>query len=173
MNKYFGDVGYLPPVVHGPTVTTLIEAAYNALEQDMRVDIGSVMLILSLCTSTTFAWTPFDDARGLFANADEANSQSTAWLKASLDLVDYAHRTAHVSLELLQGMVILFFVLCSYESVSSRARTLQAQAVNMGRELGLHCIDYPSSQAAENAVMNSTKMEMSRRVWWYLASSDW
>ncbi|KND92531.1 hypothetical protein TOPH_02611 [Tolypocladium ophioglossoides CBS 100239] len=174
LQKYTSDVSHFHHIIHAPSLPGLIDAVYNGLDQGNGVDLGALALLLSICTSTTYAWTVHDDARGLYANAAEANSQTTAWLKAALDVVDYAQRTAHVSLECTQGMIILFFVLCSLEGVSSRARALVAQSIAMGRELALHCIDYPNNAAASDpAQMNTIKTEIGRRVWWYLAASDW
>lgn len=174
LQKYISDVSHFHHIIHKPSLPGLIDDVYNGLDQGNGVNLGALALLLSMCASTTYAWTTHDDARGLYANAAEANSYTTAWLKAALDVVDYAQRTAHVSLECTQGMIILFFVLCSLEGVSSRARALVAQSIAMGRELALHCIDDPSNSAASDpAQMNTIKTEIGRRVWWYLAASDW
>ncbi|PNY27642.1 Uncharacterized protein TCAP_02445 [Tolypocladium capitatum] len=174
LQKYASDVSHFHHIVHVPSLPGIIDAVYNGLDQGNGVDLGALVLLLSICTSTTYGWTAHDDARGLYVNAAEANSHTTAWLKAALDVVDYAQRTAHVSLECTQGMIILFVVVCCLEGVSSRARSLIAQSIAMGRELALHCIDYPDNSAASvPAQSNTVKTEIGRRVWWYLAASDW
>lgn len=77
-------------------------------------------------------------------------------------------------LECIQGIIVLFFVLCSLGGVSSRARCLVAQSITMARELALHSIDYPGNSSAANSVRtNIVRTEIGRRVWWYLAATDW
>ncbi|KID90675.1 Fungal transcriptional regulatory protein [Metarhizium guizhouense ARSEF 977] len=174
LQKYLSDVSHFHHIIHAPSMGGLIDATYNGLEQGDRVDIGAILLLLSICTTTTYAWTTFDDSRCLFANYVEANSQATSWLKASLDVADHAHRTAHLSVECVQGMIVMFYVLCSLEGVSSRARSLVAKSIAMGRELALHRIDYSSNgSSGEVAGADTVKTEISRRVWWYLTATDW
>ncbi|UNI16204.1 hypothetical protein JDV02_002664 [Purpureocillium takamizusanense] len=174
VQKYVSDVSHFHHIIHFPTLPRLIDDIYDGIERDSRVDVGGILLLLSICTCTTYAWTPYDDARALYASAAEANCQTTGWLKAGLDVVDHVQRTAHTSLECAQGMILIFFVLCSLEGVSTRARSLVSQSIAMGRELSLHLIDFPNnSPASDPQQMHSIKTEMGRRVWWYLAASDW
>ncbi|KHN97818.1 uncharacterized protein MAM_04207 [Metarhizium album ARSEF 1941] len=174
MQKYLSDVSHFHHIIHAPSMGGLIDATYNGLEQGNRVDIGAILLLLSICASTTYAWTKFDDSRCLFANSAEANSQATSWLKTSLDVADHAHRIAHISVECIQGMIIMFYALCSFEGVSSRARSLVARSIAMGRELALHRIDYsPNGSSGEVAGTDTVKTEISRRVWWFLTATDW
>ncbi len=84
-------------------------------------------------------------------------------------MLDIAHRTTRVSIEGIQGIIIASFVLANFEGFSRRARSLCSMAILLARELGLHCLDHPSN--ANSA--NSAQAEMGRRVWWYLAASDW
>lgn len=173
VRKYIDDVIHFYHVIHAPSIPGLVDAIYDGLEQGRRAEVGPLVLLLSIFSSAMFAWMPYD-GRCLYANSAEANSQTTAWLKAALDVVDHAHRMAHVSLEFAQAIIVLFFVVASLEGVSSRARCLLAQAIAMGRELVLHTIDGPSNPASSDpAQANGARTEIGRRVWWYLAASDW
>ncbi|PHH73482.1 hypothetical protein CDD83_4722 [Cordyceps sp. RAO-2017] len=172
--KYTADLSYLHHVIHSPSLPNMIDTFYDGLDQGTGVDFGMLLLLLAICGSTTYSWTPLDSTRCLYASIAEAGSQTTAWLKAALDMVDQVHRMAHASLEGIQGMIILFFVVCNLEGISFRARSLLAQSIAMGRELCLHLIDHSgNSVAKESASMDSVRAEMGRRVWWYLAASDW
>ncbi|KAK2612841.1 hypothetical protein QQS21_001121 [Conoideocrella luteorostrata] len=174
MQKYLSDVSHFHHIIHAPSMGALLDAAYNGLQQGDSPELGAILLLLAICTCTTYAWTTFDDHRCLFASSVEANAQATSWLKASLDVADYAHRVAHLSVECVQGMIILFYVLCSLEGVSTRARSLVAKSIAMGRELALHRIDYSSNASSnEDSGTDAIKTEVSRRVWWYLTASDW
>lgn len=147
---------------------------YSALDQGVRVDLGALVLLLSICTSTTYSWTPRDNAQCLFSNHKQANAQAISWLKATLDVIDHAHRITHASLECIQGMIALFFVMCNFEGISQRSRALVFKSIGMARELALHRIDYRDNSVVEESIRVSTvKTEVARRVWWHLSATDW
>jgi hypothetical protein len=173
VQKYISEVSHFHQIVHLTTLPLLVEEIYNDLERSNRFDLGCILLLLSICTCTVHAWTPHDDARGLYASAREANAQTTAWLKAGLDVIDYARRMSYSSLECIQGMIILFNVLCSLEGISTRVHSLVAESTTMGRELSLHTIDSPSSASSAPQNKSSIKDEMGRRVWWYIVMANW
>ncbi|KAK5988698.1 putative transcription factor lepB [Cladobotryum mycophilum] len=174
VQKYISDISYFHHIIHVPTIQSLVEDIYTNLEQNVPVDIGGILLLVCICASTTYAWTPQDDVRCLFANVAEANSQSTFWIKQALDVSDHAQRTAYASIECVQGLIILFFVFCNHESVSQRARNCIMSAISIASELSLHRIDEPPNMLTPAiARMSEAKKEMGRRIWWYLVAMDW
>jgi hypothetical protein len=151
-----------------------VEDIYAGLEANVRVDVGGILLIISICASTTYAWSPPDDIRCLFSDSGEANGQSTFWIKEALDVIDHAQRTAHASLECIQGLTILFFVFCNHESASFRARSVFMSAIAMATELLLHRIDDPSASSMPIILrMSDPRKEIGRRIWWFMVATDW
>ena len=128
-----------------------------------------MILLLSIFASCTNAWVKRDCERGLFSTSAEANSQSPLWIKATEDVLDIAHRTTCVSIEGIQGIIIVSFALATYEGFSRRVRSLYNMALLLARELGLHRLDHPCSAK----LSKSFHLEIGRRVWWYLVASDW
>ena len=173
VQKYVSDVSHFHQIVHLTVLPQLVDGIYDDLERSNRFDLGCILLLLSICACTVYAWTPHDDARGLYTSATDANSQTTAWMKAALDVTDYCRRIGYASLECIQGMIILFNVLCSLEGVSAHVRSLIAESTAMSRELYLHCIDLPDPASSTPLQKNSVKHEMGRRVWWYIVMANW
>lgn len=174
LQKYIVDISLFYHIVHVPSLQSLVEDIYAGLEANVRVDVGGVLLLLSICASTTYAWSPPDDIRCLFANSAEANGQSTFWIKQALDVIGHSQKTAHASLECIQGLIILFFVFCNHESVSFRARNVFMYAISMATELLLHRIDDPTASSMPTLVrMSEAKKEIGRRVWWFMVATDW
>ncbi len=171
LHKYVSDVNHFHHIVHIPSAFNSVEQVYDDVDSNSPMDIGAMSLLLSICAASTYAWSLQDDGRLLYASVAEARSQASSWLKAALDVMDHAQRTAHASLECIQGMVILFFVFCNIEGLSQRARAIHARAIAMARELSLHRIDAPSNP--DVARMKTTAIESSRRVWWFLVATDW
>ncbi|ETS00081.1 hypothetical protein M419DRAFT_101290 [Trichoderma reesei RUT C-30] len=174
LQKYIADISLFYHIIHVPTVQSLVEDIYAGLEANVRVDVGGILLLLSICASTTYAWSPPDDVRCLFSDHVEANAQSTFWIKEALDVIDHAQRTAHASLECIQGLIILFFVFCNHESVSFRARSVFMSAIAMATELSLHRLDDPQGSPMGTLLrMSEAKKEIARRVWWFMVATDW
>ncbi|PTB38315.1 hypothetical protein M441DRAFT_82483 [Trichoderma asperellum CBS 433.97] len=174
LEKFIDDVLHFHHIFHTPSLPSIVDQFYDAVEQDENVDLGQLMLILAICCSTTHTWTRYDDAKGLFDCAEYANSQTSGWLKTALDMIHHVHLAAHASLTCIQGIVIVFFMLCSLEGISPRARVLHTQAVAMAQTIGLHAIDSPNAGIHLDWLNNSRILaEVGRRTWWNLTDTDW
>ena len=169
LEKFIQDIEYIHHVVHCPSLLSVLNDVYVSLSQQGQVKPGPIILLLSIFASCTHSWVRGDSGRGLFSTPGEANSQSQLWLTVAHDILDIATRTALVSIEGIQGIMISSFVLANMEGISRRCRSLFSTALVLARELGLHCIDRPSNAC----LANSAQAEIGRRIWWYLAASDW
>ena len=170
VEKYAQDIDYIHHVVHTPSLSAVLEDIYSALNGSRQVNLGHIILVLCIFASATYSWLESDcQKRGLFSTPNEANSQSTFWIRAAQDALDIAYRTTFVSIEAIQGTIILGFVLINGEEISLRARSMFALALLMGRDLGLHRLDHPSNAGTAK----SAQAEIGRRVWWYLVAADW
>ncbi|KAH7160596.1 hypothetical protein EDB81DRAFT_319869 [Dactylonectria macrodidyma] len=174
IKKYLDHITFIHHVVHGPSLRALVDNVYDSLQQDLHIPVGSVVLFISICADVTYSWTAQDEASELFSNYHEANLQSMFWLKTALDLLDNAQRNGHISMECIQGTLLLSFVLSNIEGISIRARSIISKAVVMARELGMHRIDHPNnSSISPQPHWSGLRAEVGRRVWWYLVATDW
>lgn len=173
LEKYLNEITYIHHVVHLPSIRILIETLYDDLSQQVDIRPGNIALLLSILASATFSWNTRDPDY-IFSSVDEADRQSASWVKATLDVLEYSRRTTSGALEDVQAMIILSFVVCSLESMSSRYRNLIGTSILLSRELLLHRIDHPSTSAMVALPQpDSVQAEIGRRVWWYLAATDW
>lgn len=175
VQKYIEEITHFHHVVHIPSLWKTIDKLYDAIEDNGPIELGSVILTLSICATVTYAWTPWDaQTRCLFSTFDEAHAQTSSWLRASLDVVDHAERTVYASIESIQGIIVLFFVACNVEGITQRARAMVARCVTIARELSLHRIDSLNTSGTCVATrMSEVEAEIGRRVWWYLVATDW
>ncbi|TFA99471.1 Mitochondrial distribution and morphology protein 10 [Trichoderma ghanense] len=174
LDKFIKDVLHFHHIFHTPSLPLAVDRFYDAVEQGEPVDIGQLMVILAICCSSTHTWTRFDDSKGLFDRSADANAQTAGWLTTALDVIHHAHLAAHASLACIQGIVVVFFMICSLEGISARARLLHAQAVAMAQEIGLHYLDAPNPSSQARLLKKSTvEAEVGRRTWWYLTDTDW
>ncbi|GAD96578.1 hypothetical protein NECHADRAFT_47622 [Paecilomyces variotii No. 5] len=129
---------------------------------------GQVILLLSIFAASTYFWVQNDCAYGLFSTPAVANEQASLWIKAAEDVLDIACRSPKVSMEGVQGAIIIGFVAAHLDGLH-RYQMLFAMAVVLARDLGLHRIDHPSN----SKMANTAQAEIGRRVWWHLCTSDW
>lgn len=174
VEKFINDVLHFHHIFHTPSLPGTVDQFYDAVEQGKIVDIGQLMIVLAICCSSTHTWTRYDDNKGLFNRSEDANSQTAEWLITALDVIHHAHLAAHASMACIQGIIVVFFMICSLEGISARARLLHAQAVAMAQEIGLNSIDSPNTSSHSNPIKKSTiQAEVGRRTWWYLTDADW
>ncbi|KAF5699042.1 fungal transcriptional regulatory [Fusarium mundagurra] len=174
VNKFIADVSPFHHVIHTTSLHRVIDSLFNDLDQGRVSDTGTLLLLLAICSSSSYMWTILDNHRRLYPDIATADSQSMMWLRASLDVIDYTHRTSRLTIECTQAMVIVFFQLCCREGISRRARSLAAQAIVMARALELHRIDFHNqSSDTEGLQCSRTQTEIGRRVWWYITATDW
>ncbi|KAF1999678.1 hypothetical protein P154DRAFT_523214 [Amniculicola lignicola CBS 123094] len=169
LQKYIEHIDYLHHIVNIPQLPAYVDRVYASLSTDKDIELGQLVLLLSIFASATYSWVAEDCDRGLFASQEDANNQVPSWVEATRDVLDIMHRSATYSLEAVQGIVILGWVIINREELSTVWRSLLSHALFMSHEMGLHRVDHPSNAAAAKTV----QAEIGRRVWWYLVVSDW
>ncbi|CAO2658204.1 Nn.00g059270.m01.CDS01 [Neocucurbitaria sp. VM-36] len=96
------------------------------------------------------------------------------YIRSSMDCLEQHRRRMDHTLENVQAMLILQFLINLIESCSPRYRALSSEAIVVSHSIGLHIID--SKVAKGHMTQNGTDsitQEMKRRVWWYLTAMDW
>ena len=171
---YYNSTTYMYHVIHIPTMNKLIERTFQDLS-GRNHDVRHITLILSILASTAYLWTPEDHHHRLFTTVEAARKLAINWTKSTLDMIEHACRTLDPSMELVQAMIIISFLVGSLEGVSTKCRSLYATAITFARELSFHCIDIdkPSKQVEQEKGAQTINTEVARRIWWYLAAPDW
>ncbi|KAF2176730.1 hypothetical protein K469DRAFT_812559 [Zopfia rhizophila CBS 207.26] len=170
LEKFVRHIAHFHHVYHMPSLPNVLDRVYSCLNQRIHVKSGEIILLLSIFGSSSHSWSQDDcRERGLFSSPVEAHRQSEVWVTATEDLIGIANRTTPVSIEGIQGIIIMLFVANAVDGISRRCRSFTNMALSFARELGLHCIDHPSNAHLANTV----QAEVGRRVWWWLVSCDW
>jgi hypothetical protein len=173
VEKYLKELTYLLHVIHVPSVRMTVERLYEAVHMQTQPKPAYIALLLSIIASTLYSWTARDPGVLLSLTADEVKSRTLVFLKAALDLLEYSSRASDTSLEEVQARIITSSVVCNFEGVSSRYRSLILTAIMGARELGLHRLDQNNRSDVESIAKDTVEAEIGRRVWWYLATTDW
>ncbi|OAP64700.1 hypothetical protein AYL99_00672 [Fonsecaea erecta] len=168
VDKYLRDLTYIHHVIHSPSLRKLVDDIYHDLDQHISPKHSHVALLLSVVASATFVWTLQDDPN-LYRSVEDTRQQATSWVTAVLDVLDHSRRTMNGSIEDVQALVIVSFLVCNMEGTSLRYYDLVSTATTIARQLSLHRIDLLSCRPQSDSV----RAEVGRRVWWYLAALDW
>jgi len=169
LEKFIQDIDHVHHIVHTPSLPSILDEVYGCLNQQGHLKPGNVILLLGIFASCTHAWVRHDCQRGLFSTYVEANIQTTQWITAFEDVLAISHRTTCLSIEGIQGISIMCFVLLNIEGFSRRCRSLFHLTLLLARELDLHLLDHPSN----SRLASSAQTEIGRRVWWHLVATDW
>ncbi|KAK5045410.1 hypothetical protein LTR84_009274 [Exophiala bonariae] len=167
IEKYFNDLSPIHHVIHVPSVRQLVDGLYHQLAPaDQTISSTSpekVALVLAMLTSAIHS-----------QDLPTANSQAIIFTTSTLSVLTYCKSVGPGSLEEIQAMIILAFVVSHLEGLSRRYWSLFAEAVMMSRALGLHLIDDEHRKLLESSPStHSIRAEMGRRIWWYLVATDW
>lgn len=104
----------------------------------------------------------------------EAHKQAKTWTKSTLDLIEYCCRALKPTVELVQAMIIVSFLVFHLDAASAKYRSLNATAISPVRDMSFHRIDVPASRKFTfQPLLSEVDAEIARRVWWYLAATDW
>jgi hypothetical protein len=172
LEHYYAYATPLQHVIHVPTVRNLAATCYSHLEQGLQIPPAQVALLLAIFTASAAMCTYFTGDTPMTFTSIDVQRVYPFWTNAALDTIEYARRTASRSIEEIQALQILGFLLFHTEGFSTRARCAFASAVSMSRDLQLHKLDLIAT-VPRTTVHDSITKEVKRRVWWHVVASDW
>lgn len=157
-------------VMHLPSVRDMVAQMYINHSAGLSLSSGAVALVLAICASMG-AWELEWDF--LFPGSPSAMRVSSFITQEALSALEHARVSSQISIEAVQATILLTFQFCHFEGLSPHTRLLHTSAFTMARELGLHRIDALGSERSDPTQANMVELEVSRKVWWHLASTDW
>lgn len=131
-----------------------------------------VALMLSIFASTAHMLSAHAGyANSIFINQQNATRCAFIWGNSALDALEHSSRSTQgsVSVEDIQATIILSFVVFNLEGFTTRFRALTSRAVTMARDLSLHRLDADTHKQDDSLA----GLEINRRIWWHIASTDW
>lgn len=175
VERYLDGVSYIHHVVHPPRLREAVAKFYSDLDSEDQADLGTATLLLSLFASVTYLLGPAEcDSEQHPPKVAEASVESLSWIRITLDVLEHSQRGNLGSIESLQAMIVVSFLIGNIEGASQRFRSMTAAALTLARELGLHRIDQGKNNwTTESRVRGMVDAEVGRRLWWYLAATDW
>lgn len=169
VRDFFVSPHQLLPVVYEPSVRSLLHGFYTRVEGGEVGDPIHAALILSICAITASFFNEDDGQGHIFQSAEQAGRASAAWSLSAMNILkDLSLSSA--TLEECQARALLAYGVFNEEGFSTRFRFLHGSAVTAARNVSLHLLDSPTAAVERDT---SAIREIKRRLWWYIASTDW
>lgn len=174
LKYYMDNIHYLHPVIDALAVRKILETVYSDSGMRFYREAAHIALLLSIFASTGYLWTSQEhDELLVFSSPKVATQASSAWSDAALDVADYSRRTSSGSVENIQATIIIEYLIYNNNGFSATCRILHSNTISMARDLSLHRIDIPHRRYKTDSEENMAEDETKRRIWWYVASTDW
>jgi hypothetical protein len=153
-------------------VQAKIHNAYQQLRQGEKIRLSTAAFVLSFCAASAFFWDREFPSGFEFLSQENAATCSHTWRASAFDLLDQSQRADQdpQPLDIIIARLILADLVYNMEGISARFRYNQSAARAAAYEMGLHLIDLPDRVVDQDT---NADRETKRRVWWYLASTDW
>ena len=160
-------------VLHIPSTRTLIHDMYQTIAEGGNVDSPGLALLFTIFAGAALAWTT-EMLDTLHATHQEAKTAFSTYSTIALHILTNRQHVLPSSTLTLQAISTLCFVLSHSDGSSQDVQTLRIRELLTARGLQIHRLDAPRRREArmlggENAI----ELEVQRRLWWHIVSSDW
>ncbi|KAI5196799.1 hypothetical protein E4T39_07622 [Aureobasidium subglaciale] len=168
--SYEKSLGSWYHIYHRQTIEALLDEIYCQIASGQDPILSHAALLLSIFVSGAYfqafaAW-----PESVFPNPQEANQLSTSWKQNALDILEHLERSSTItSIEQLQATVIMSLMTQNFEGLSKKFWLLHCTSITLAKDLSIHVLDHPSRVKSRNIIEDEVK----RRIWWYLATTDW
>lgn len=165
-------IDHISRVLHIPTVRALIRAVYLRLTLDKPGPPGQAALLLSIFALAAVFYQTFEHSE-VATSEQEAMDLAKLMGKGALDVLDYSRRSTSGTMEDIQACILMSYVTFHLDGFSARGRLLSATAAAIAKDLCLHKLDARRFIEQDISLHDMIDREVKRRVFWYIASSDW
>ncbi|KUJ10776.1 uncharacterized protein LY89DRAFT_739766 [Mollisia scopiformis] len=171
LDYYIDHVNWIYQIIHVPTVQKIFDIVYTHAEQNTVPQYGYVALIATIFALSAYFSSPQSN---LYFHHSEAKRFSYRWVSLAQDALAASNCLSVPTIEALQSLILISQHLMPNIGAIATLRTLAATSMYTARAMGLHKIDSPANKARrQNTEVDWVDIEVKRRIWWHLASTDW
>ena len=185
---YVAKVNWLYHIIHVPTVRKQLVDVYTALGRDQMPPYDQLALVTTIITLAAY-FSP-----GPLGGIDHDDLHSACfknWSFLSQDSLTAANYILTPTVESLQALILVIISAPDVEHFTNQDfklshnllpnlgatamfSVIRATTVTMAQALALHRIDSSENQQRRKTEKYDLVMlEVKRRIWWHIASSDW
>ena len=168
---YVTNVNWIYHIIHVPSVRRQMETMYVNIEAAVQPNTAHLALIYAILSLSAY----FGSSSSAIPFAGiEGKIWSRRWSSFTIHALADDRKSYPVGIETLQTVILLSTFLLPNMGASALNMTFVGMTVSSARMLGLHQIDSNISRKdREKNGYNVVDLEVRRRIWWYITSSDW
>jgi hypothetical protein len=172
---YFEYIGPFQHIIYEPHSHNLIEQVYYQVTHVSATTAPRGLALLLSVVANAIILEPFHgNLDAILPVVRERLRICAVYIRSSMDCLEQHRRRMDHTLESVQALLVLQFLVNHLEAFSPRYHALLTEAMMVSHSLGLHRID---SVRAKKSIPEDTTdplvQEMKRRAWWYLTATDW
>lgn len=171
LDHYADKVAWIDHLLHTPTVRTHLMNAYAYADSssDVQQNSGQLSLLCTVLGQSAYFWTP-----DLQMPEDDATKLASQLLHLAQRALLDANFSKRPTLETIQATALIMYYLLPNARGAVDYVSLLATAASWARKLGIHRVDSLKEKARREVEgCDYVELELKRRIWWFLASSDW
>ena len=172
---YLNYINHFQHIIFEPHTRQLIGDVYYKISHVSITTVPRGLALVCSILAISVLLGPFHGClQSTLPTMRDRMKMCAVYIRAAMDCLEQARRRMDHTLENVQAMIILFFLINHIEAFSPRCRIILAEAITVARILSLHQIDATTSRRRpSNDEKDPIVREMKRRVWWYLVATDW
>lgn len=160
-------------VFHIPSTRDLLEETYRGILEGVEPSPTVLVLFFSIFAGAVLVATP-ELLQLLSATQAEAKAAFTTYVRLAICILDNPIQSVPPSTIALEAISALARVLFHADWYSHKAQALRVDAICMARSMQIHRLDtVQRREERTRSGYNTIEVEVQRRAWWHLVSSDW
>jgi hypothetical protein len=168
---YFDEINWLYYIIHVPTVRKQFNDLYTSLESNQQPNYGHLALISAIYAISAYYSPP---SSNFYFKHNEGILCCYQWATLAQEALSAANFLSEPTLETLQSLALITQHLIPNCGSLASLRTLIAIETHTARVLSLHQVDSDSNKhQRQNMEVDWAEVEVKRRIWWHITSTDW
>lgn len=160
-------------VFHVPSTRNMLLQTYRKLLEAENPDIATYFLLFCIFSGATLIATP-ELLRKMGLDAGEAHAAFEKYALLALSIVENTAQPLQASTKALEGIVSLMHLFTNADGFTEKVHMLRTRALLMARTLQIHRLDtVRNREQRQMQGFNPVEIEVKRRIWWHMVSSDW
>ena len=150
-----------------------MERTYQSVDDGEEPLFTDILLLLSIFAGAALVWTP-ELLEKLNSTPTAAKAAFSAYSTLALSILDNTVQPITPSTTALEAISVLTHVLTNADGFPTKVHVLRIRGLLMAREMQIHRLDtVKCREERESKGCNLIEVELQRRIWWQIVSSDW
>ena len=172
LDHYNQYIAWITPIIHPPTFERQVENVYASLEKGEQPDPGQLAIVATVCGLSFHYFSP---STILPVDGHKVKTSASRCLTLARSALWASDAFVKPRIETIQSIILISYHLSPRMGALQVVKILSSVTLNLCRMLNIHLVDSPRNKEKrknENERIDSIDLEIKRRIWWHLASTD-